>query len=110
MELKKIRIAKREKGMDMPMEAVDNLPLCYPSFSANEKQIPEVDKLDTENVIRVVIEAKVTSKSTYKDSPARMDFDILAYKILKTKDISEMSDKEFADYQSKKLGETNKTK
>lgn len=105
--LKKIPIApkpKDKKGCDLPsFRESDGLSCFYPSFSINDKQMPEVDAWEVEGRYRLVLDVVMTSKGSQRHSATRGGFDIVGYKILATKPPEEMTDKEFGEYQGKVL-------
>lgn len=109
-ELKKIPIApKSKKDIYGPIGIERNgLPTYFPSFSANDKQMPEVDEWETEGRYRIVIDVVMTSKESNRHMATRGGFDIVAYKVIKTKTIDEMSDKEYGTHLGEELAKASK--
>ena len=109
--LKKIPIPPKPKNENCPAvmsESKNGLPCYFPSFSANDKQMPEVDEWETEGRYRLVIDVVMTSKESNRHQATRGGFDIVAYKVLKTKTIDEMSDKEYGTHLGKELAKASK--
>lgn len=78
---------------------------CTPSFHVEEWQMPEISGCEVGEKYKFTIEVEMKSKNEYKGDEINTNgsFSILAYKMEKKKTVEEMSDEEFAKYQSKSL-------
>ncbi len=99
--LKKIRVS--ESNDDQP---ISGPPL--PQFFADDSQIPEIKDWEVGGRYKLVIEVEQRSKSKVHTSVGDKDtidgrFDIVAYKHLPEKDIKDMTDEEFGEYEGKAL-------
>lgn len=101
--LKKIPVAKTKPEF-MKME--DKLPYYLPSFGLSSKQMPEIRDWEVGKNYKLVIEVNMRSKNEDEregKTNASGSLELVAYKILKSKSVDEMSDKEFGEYQGKAL-------
>lgn len=99
MNLKKIKVKQSES--DMPTEPCGSLPSLYLSID----QVPEIRDWELGKKHIVTIEVEVSSKSEHERDDGTIGGDvsckILAYECHKKKDIKDMDDREFGEYQSK---------
>ncbi len=103
LNLKKIPVAKTKPKY---MIEESKLPYYLPSFSLSSKQMPEIRKWDVGKNYKLVIEVNMRSKNENErdgNTDASGSLEIVAYKIIKTKSIDDMSDEEFGEYQGKEL-------
>lgn len=103
LKLKTIEV-KKPKGMhkEVPME--DMMMSYPPSFSANEKQIPEIADWKVGEKYKMVIEVEMKRMSSYDNGTKKntdASFDVVAYKALDNFD--DMSDEDFEKLQAKGL-------
>lgn len=97
--LKKIKIHKRENG-NMPMMDEPSLPYSLPTIHVQEKQISEVADWEVGKTYRLIVEVKMTSKSE-REKNVDASLEISAYKNVTEKDVADMDEKEFEEYEAK---------
>lgn len=108
LNLKKIPVAKEK-----PKFLIEDqkLPYFLPSVHLSSKQMPEIRNWEVGKNYKLVIEVNMRSKNEDErdgKTNASGSLEIVGYKVLgKAKDIDEMSDKEFGEYQGKALSEAN---
>ncbi len=89
----------------MPMNGAMESPMhgSYPpSFTTNADQMPEIKDWEVGQKYKMVVEVEMKGMNEDKDMITG-NFDVLAYKYLPEKDIADMNDKEFGDYQDEKM-------
>ena len=108
LKLKKIPIEKMDKDTEKSIVGPSSWP---PSFSVNDKQMPEIRdwKVGEKYQIMIEVEMKSFRDKAIADKPAKINasasFDILAYSGM---DIKDMDDEEFRKYESKAMREMAK--
>lgn len=98
MQLNKI---KPEKLGDFDEVMDEFLPFIY----LNSDQMSEIVNWKQGKKYRVVFDIVQTAQRVDSDKVVRSDFKVVAYKILPLKEIEDMDDKEFGEYQGKMLNE-----
>lgn len=103
LNLKKIAVAKQKPKFLVEEE---KLPYYLPSFHISSKQMSEIRDWEVGKNYKIVIEVNMKSKSEDERSGvtnASGSLELVAYKVLKTKSIDDMTDEEFGEYQGKEL-------
>ena len=100
IKLKKIKVSAGVEGeRDFPT----SFP---PSFHVDSNQMPEVEDWEVGKKYRLIIEVEQKSKHQNDSDVITGDFDIVAYKNISKKtlkDVSEMTDKEFEEFEGEEL-------
>lgn len=99
----KITLKKIKKLPTPKAFAIDNMGMNFPTLYVDSGQMPEIKEWEVGKTYKVVVELKQKSKSemSVAGSEQRIDarFDIVAYRYLEPKDIKDMTDEEFGEYQ-----------
>ncbi len=85
LKLKKIKVTKPNHGMDKPISMDEEMLSYPPSFSANEKQMPEIANWKVGEKYLVLIEVEMKRMSSYDNGEKKntdASFDVVAYKAL----------------------------
>jgi len=80
-----------------------------PYLHLNSDQVPEIMNWEPDNNYRLVIDIRQNSKNVEPSKRTMADFTIIGYKVVEPKDIENMTDAEFGDYQGEKLDEVSKS-
>lgn len=78
LKLKKIPVKKS----DYPKMLDEGIPYYNPSFSLNDKQVPEIADWEVGEEYQIVVNVKMTRKEEYKDNNVSGGFDITGYKVV----------------------------
>ena len=106
LKLKKIEV-KKPKGMDKMMPMEDMMMSYPPSFSANEKQIPEITDWKVGEKYIIVMEVEMKRMSSYDNGTKKntdASFDVVAYSVVEGDDYENMSDEDLEKLQGKVQG------
>jgi|GEM_PF-2619328 len=106
LKLKKIEVKKNKDMENKP--TMDEEMMSYPpSFSANEKQIPEIVDCKVGEKYKIVLEIEMKRMSSYDNGTKKStdaSFDVLAYQMLDDKkSVDDMSDEEIEAMQGEGL-------
>lgn len=73
-----------------------------PSFKVDSDQMPEIKSWENGGKYKMIIEVEQMEKNDHEDGNDAT-FDIVAYQVIPTKGIDDMTDEEFGEYQGKSL-------
>lgn len=103
LKLKTIKIKKPDYNGDKPISMEDEMMSYPPSFSANEKQIPEIADWKVGEEYTLVVKIKMKSMSSYDNGTKKStnaSFDVVAYSAPDSYD-EDMSDEDLEELQGK---------
>lgn len=103
LKLKKIQIKKSKWQENHQLDEGEDFSLAYPpSFSANEKQIPEIADWKVGETYQIVIEVEMKRMSSYDNGTKKStdaSFDVVGYKV-----VDDISDDDLEEMQGEALG------
>lgn len=97
MKLKKIKV-EEPKGLDVVSEKA----WCYPTLHLDTSVVPEMKDWEVGEEYEMVIRVKQKSRNESEHHTSG-SFDVVAYHVPKEKDIDDMTDEEFGEYQGRAL-------